>query len=81
MKKFSRREMIQASLACMSALSAGLPLPGFSNSKNAEIDQVELGKTGLKVSRLALGCGNSSWARPAVGHVSQNLQGSELIPF
>jgi aryl-alcohol dehydrogenase-like predicted oxidoreductase len=63
MKKFSRREMIQASLACMSALSAGLPIPGISNTKNAEIDQVELGKTGLKVSRLALGCGNKSWAR------------------
>lgn len=63
MKKFSRREMIQTSLASMSALSAGLPIPGFSSSKNPEIDQVELGKTGLKVSRLALGCGNSSWAR------------------
>ncbi len=56
MKKYSRREFVRTGIAGVSAVSAGLAfsctVPG-----NSEIDQVVLGETGLKVSRLALGTG------------------------
>jgi len=63
MKKFSRREVLQAGMAWVSAATAGFAFPGFISRKADQIKQVELGNTGLKVSQLALGCGNSSWAR------------------
>ncbi len=63
MKKFSRREMLKAGLAGISALSANSLLGQPLSAVGTKVDQVKLGNTGLKVSRLALGCGNASWAR------------------
>ncbi|MFW5759859.1 MAG: aldo/keto reductase [Cyclobacteriaceae bacterium] len=63
MKKFSRREIIKAGLAGISTLSAHSLLGNPLATAGMKIDQVTLGQTGLQVSRLALGCGNASWAR------------------
>ena len=63
MKKFNRREFIRTGITGASAVSAGMMFSGFTYGSSAKIDQVELGKTGLKVSRLALGCGTSGWNR------------------
>lgn len=63
MKKFSRREMIKAGLAGISTLSAHSLLGNPPATTGMKVDQVTLGGTGLQVSRLALGCGNASWAR------------------
>ena len=61
MKNFSRREFIKNSLAGTAALSSiGL----FSNNLLAganTIDQVDLGTTGVRLSRLALGTGTHGW--------------------
>ena len=63
MKKFSRRELLKAGLAGISALSANALISQPLVTEGMKVDQVTLGKTGLEVSRLALGCGNASWAR------------------
>ncbi|MCW0481531.1 aldo/keto reductase [Gaoshiqia sediminis] len=62
MKKFTRREFVKTSLAGVSAASVGYAFSGFSYLPPAEIDQVQLGKTGLLVSRLALGTGTNGHA-------------------
>lgn len=50
-------------LVGVSSVSLGdLWLANFSDP-GLKIDQVEIGHTGLKTSRLALGCGQGSWAR------------------
>jgi len=59
MKKYTRREFVKTGFAGISTISAGLAFSGFSYSPGAEIDQVELGQTGLKVSRLAMGTGTN----------------------
>lgn len=57
MKQFSRRQFIQTSLVGAAAVSAGFTNMSYSGAKNIQIDKVKLGKTGLKVSRLAMGTG------------------------
>ena len=63
MKKTSRREFLQnsaAGLAGFAALSSGIT--GFEFPGSADtIDKVKLGKTGLIVSRVALGTGSAGW--------------------
>lgn len=63
MKKFSRREWLKAGLAGISSLSAHSLLGNSLAATGMKVDKVTLGGTGLQVSRLALGCGNASWAR------------------
>jgi 1-deoxyxylulose-5-phosphate synthase len=63
MKKTSRREFIQtgaAGLAGLAAISSGMAGCSLSHSANI-IDKVKLGKTGLTVSRVALGTGSAGW--------------------
>ncbi len=63
MKKFSRRDFVKSGIAGISALSAGFAFSGFAGRVESKIDQVELGKTGIKVSRLALGTGTSGYGK------------------
>jgi aryl-alcohol dehydrogenase-like predicted oxidoreductase len=63
MKKTNRREFLYksaAGIAGYAALSAGLTGYGFASAA-AGIDKVDLGKTGLSVSRVALGTGSGGW--------------------
>lgn len=65
MKKsqFSRRHFIQTSITVTGALAlgAGLELPSrASAAKRTAVDQVTLGKTGIKLSRLGMGTGSNS---------------------
>jgi predicted aldo/keto reductase-like oxidoreductase len=57
MKQFSRRQFIQTSLVGAAAVTSGFTNVSYSGSRNMQIDKVKLGKTGLKVSRLAMGTG------------------------
>ncbi|MBA4410757.1 MAG: aldo/keto reductase [Odoribacter sp.] len=57
MKQFSRRQFIQTGLIGAAVLSAGFPNVSYAGTKNMQIDRVSLGKTGIKVPRLALGTG------------------------
>jgi predicted aldo/keto reductase-like oxidoreductase len=57
MTPISRRKFIQTGLIGAAVLSAGFPNVSYGSSKNVQIDRVSLGKTGLKVPRLALGTG------------------------
>lgn len=65
MKKTNRREFLQtgaAGLAGIAAMSAGLPGYDFTPVAG-KIDKVNLGKTGLRVSRIALGTGSAGWKK------------------
>ncbi|HAQ20629.1 MAG TPA: aldo/keto reductase [Prolixibacteraceae bacterium] len=53
----SRRKFIQTGLIGAAAISAGFSNVSYTGSKNLQIDRVSLGKTGIKVPRLALGTG------------------------
>jgi len=57
MTQISRRKFIQTGLIGTAVLSAGFPNVSYGSSKDLQIDRVNLGKTGLKVPRLALGTG------------------------
>jgi predicted aldo/keto reductase-like oxidoreductase len=62
MKKFDRRSFIQSSAAGLAGLTlfgAGIPFNEPVSGKNAKVDKVKLGKTGLTVSRLAFGTGST----------------------
>jgi aryl-alcohol dehydrogenase-like predicted oxidoreductase len=64
MKNLNRREFIQKSavgLAGVTALISALPEMSYAADKSTLIDTVTLGKTGLKVSRIALGTGTKGW--------------------
>lgn len=66
MKTFNRRNFIQAGVkgvAAAVALSSGLTNLSFIPSGRAEIDVVDLGRTGMKIPRLALGTGSFGWKR------------------
>jgi len=61
--QFSRRHFIQTSITVTGALAlgAGLELPSrASAAKRTAVDQVTLGKTGIKLSRLGMGTGSNS---------------------
>jgi len=65
MTKFDRREFLLKSaggIAVAAVIPAILPKPSFGATINAEtVDTVALGKTGLNVSRIALGTGTKGW--------------------
>src|SRR6266700_1159993 len=62
--QLNRREFLQNSLAAASALALGagtvLTVRGGSAAKRTAVDQVMLGKTGIKISRLGMGTGSNS---------------------
>jgi predicted aldo/keto reductase-like oxidoreductase len=58
MKPISRRHFIQTGLVGAAAVSAGFANVSFAGSASTQIDQVNLGKTGLRLSRLAMGTGS-----------------------
>jgi 1-deoxyxylulose-5-phosphate synthase len=64
MPNINRRKFIQKSalgVAGVAAIASGYAQSGFSDYRYATIDSVELGNTGLKVPRLALGTGSQGW--------------------
>ncbi|MDR0836523.1 MAG: aldo/keto reductase [Tannerella sp.] len=64
MEKINRRRFIQTSaagLAGMSVIGSGLINMGFTLSSDVNVDKVKLGKTGLKVSRIAMGTGTHGY--------------------
>lgn len=59
--ELSRRQFIQTSAAFAgAALLSPLGLGAADNAKRTAVDQVALGKTGLKLSRLGMGTGSNS---------------------
>ncbi len=65
-QSISRRQFIERTAALAGGVMLS-PLAARAAGKKTAADQVPLGKTGLKVSRLSIGCGTSS------GHVQQQL--------
>ncbi|MCG6190913.1 aldo/keto reductase [Maribellus maritimus] len=66
MKNINRRSFIQTGakgVAGAVAVSGGLANLSFLPAGNATIDEVDLGKTGLKVPRLAFGTGSFGWKK------------------
>jgi predicted aldo/keto reductase-like oxidoreductase len=71
-KHLSRRDFIQRSLTVTGgALALGssglMPAFGASAAKRTAVDQVTLGKTGIKLSRLGMGTGSNN------GHIQTDL--------
>jgi hypothetical protein len=61
--RFSRREFLQTTLTASSALVLGggaLSAGAATAAKRSAVDQVTLGQTGIKLSRLGMGTGSSS---------------------
>ncbi len=65
-REFTRRQFIEKTAAVAGGILLS-PLAVRAAGKKTAIDQVPLGKTGLKLSRLGIGCGTSS------GRVQQEL--------
>jgi 1-deoxyxylulose-5-phosphate synthase len=61
----SRRRFIQTGSAGVAGAIAGAGFfnLSFNSTASAEVDRVDLGKTGLKVSRIALGTGSRGWKK------------------
>jgi 1-deoxyxylulose-5-phosphate synthase len=61
----SRRRFIQTGSAGVAGAIAGAGFfnLSFNSTASAEVDMVDLGKTGLKVSRIALGTGSRGWKK------------------
>src|ERR1041385_4482604 len=63
-RRFSRRQFLESSLTATSALVLGTsgltPVRGATTPKRTAVDQVTLGKTGVKLSRLGMGTGSNS---------------------
>lgn len=75
MEKITRRKFLEYSSRGTVALTATINLLAQSEKALAakpQVDQVQLGKTGIKTSRLALGTGTSGWkfqsAQTRLGH-------------
>src|SRR5689334_16198607 len=58
--KFSRREFLQTSLTATGAVMLGVGGVAAKPAKRTAIDQVTLGQTGIKLSRLGMGTGSNS---------------------
>jgi predicted aldo/keto reductase-like oxidoreductase len=60
--EITRRQFIERTAAVAGGilLSPAMVRIGWSGTKKTAIDQVPLGKTGLKLSRLGIGCGTNS---------------------
>ena len=65
MTNITRREFVAAGLAGVAAIAGKkIPVnPGIGTEEIYKLDKVTLGKTGIKVSRLAIGTGTRSWDR------------------
>jgi len=61
MAKFTRRHFIGTSLTGALVASGGLTALLAESKLPLKIDMVDLGKTGLKVSRMAMGTGTNGW--------------------
>lgn len=62
-KRFSRRQFLQSSATVTGALllnPASLPPAGAAVAKRTATDQVTLGQTGIRLSRLGMGTGSNS---------------------
>ena len=68
-REITRRQFIERTAAVAGGilLSPAVAGIGWSGPKKTAVDQVTLGKTGLKLSRLGIGCGTNS------GRVQQEL--------
>jgi len=66
----TRRDFIKQSIAGAGAMAA---VPAWAESAPSAIDRVELGKTGIKVSRIAMGTGMHGYKRSS----AQTRQGLE----
>src|ERR1039457_6077747 len=62
--RFSRREFLQTSLTATTAAMFGtgalIAASGATSAKRTAVDQVTLGQTGIKLSRLGMGTGSNS---------------------
>jgi len=70
-QKFSRRQFLRSTTALAGALAFSPLLAGAAESRKrlTAVDQVTLGKTGLKLSRLGIGVGsNSGNVQRSLGH-------------
>lgn len=66
MKTMDRRNFIHTGIKGVAgtvALTSGLANLSFITAGNGSIDMVDLGKTGIKVPRLALGTGSFGWKK------------------
>lgn len=66
MKTVDRRKFIHTGIKGVAgavALTSGLANLSFITAGNGSIDMVDLGKTGIKVPRLALGTGSFGWKK------------------
>jgi 1-deoxyxylulose-5-phosphate synthase len=66
MKNLNRRDFIRESaigITGVSALMTAMPEMTYATDKSSVFDTVALGKTGLKVSRIALGTGTRGWRK------------------
>jgi predicted aldo/keto reductase-like oxidoreductase len=61
MAKFTRRHFILSGLTGAIVASGGISSLMAESKLPAKVDMVDLGKTGLKVSRLAMGMGTNGW--------------------
>jgi len=61
--RINRREFLQTSITATTALVLGTsPLKAAQDKKRTAVDQVTLGRTGIKLSRLGMGTGSNSGA-------------------
>lgn len=58
--RFSRREFLQTSITATGAMLLGTAALNAAPAKRTAVDQVTLGKTGIKLSRLGMGTGSNS---------------------
>lgn len=58
--RISRREFLQSAAFAGAAILTPLPLAAESSVRRTAADQVALGKTGVKLSRLGIGAGSNS---------------------
>lgn len=58
--RFTRRDFLHTTLTATSAVVLGAGTLGAATSKRTAVDQVTLGKTGIKLSRLGMGTGSNS---------------------
>lgn len=58
--RVSRREFLQTSITATGAMLVGAGALGATKPKRTAVDQVVLGQTGIKLSRLGMGTGSNS---------------------
>src|SRR5215470_11718344 len=58
--RISRRDFLQTTLSATSAMMLGPDVLNAATSKRTAVDQVTLGQTGIKLSRLGMGTGSNS---------------------